>query len=51
MTGSNVTRRGMIGGGVGLAAIAASGDTVGPWRLGRWLVLAAGVGPAGNERS
>ena len=29
MTGSNVTRRGMIGGGVGLAAIAASGDTVG----------------------
>ena len=32
MTGSNVTRRGMIGGGVELAAIAASGDTVGAAR-------------------
>jgi hypothetical protein len=32
MTEWNVMRRGMIGGGVGLAAIAASGDTVGAVR-------------------
>ena len=32
MTGSNVTRRGMIGGGVELAAIAASGETIGAAR-------------------
>jgi hypothetical protein len=57
MTATKVTRRGMIGGGAGLAAIAAAHDSIrtAPAQpaqktfvlvhgtFGRWLVLATGV--------